>query len=311
MSIFKKKKKEQNKLYEFIENRIENKYLLKRYFMLVIGLLIYSVAYNVFFVPNNLVFGGSGGIATILKDYINPSLTILIISLAVLLLDLIICGKKDTINTLVGSVLFPLFVSLTSNIKLPIPKDDMMLIAICGATMIGLANGIVGRTGLGTGGVDTIVRILEKKLHISSGLSFMIANGIIVLVGGYTYGWRVLLYALVILYIIGIVQDRVILSISMNKTFFIVTSEVDKVKEYIIYGLSRGATVLDAHGGFTDSKKKVIMAVIPTIEYFKAKEGILEIDPDAFFTITDSYQVYGQDSHRKENKKEVIDNGIH
>ena len=44
-----------------------------------------------------------------------------------------------------------------------------------------------------------------------------------------------------------------------------------------------------------------VMTVIPTIEYFKAKEGILEIDPNAFFSIADSYQVYGQDSHR--NKK--------
>ena len=37
--------------------------------------------------------------------------------------------------------------------------------------------------------------------------------------------------------------------------------------------------------------------------YFKAKEGILEIDPDAFITITDSYQVYGGNTHKK--KKEV------
>ena len=52
------------------------------------------------------------------------------------------------------------------------------------------------------------------------------------------------------------------------------------------------------------------MVVIPTSEYFKVREGILQIDNDAFITITDSYQVYGQDSHRKE-KKEVIFNGIY
>ena len=72
-------------------------------------------------------------------------------------------------------------------------------------------------------------------------------------------------------------------------------------KEYILTNLSRGVTVFDAHGGYTDKEEKVIMAVIPTLEYFKAKEGILEIDENAFFTITDSYQVLGQDSHR--NKK--------
>ena len=45
------------------------------------------------------------------------------------------------------------------------------------------------------------------------------------------------------------------------------------------------------------------MAVIPTIEYFKAREGILEIDPNAFITICDSYQVYGEYSNKKNKKK--------
>lgn len=287
-----------------ILNIIENRNLLKRYSMLVIGLLIYATAYNVFFVPNNLVFGGSSGIAILLKHLINPSITIAIISIVSILFTYLFLGKNETINCLVGALLFPLFVTLTSNVSLPVPKDDMMLVAICGATLIGLGNGIIGRTGLGTGGIDSLVKIIEKKFKISSGNAFMITNGIILLFGGYEFGYRILLYAIIILYIISIVQDKVVLSISMNKTFFIVTSEVPKVKEYIMNNLSRGVTVLDAKGGFTNMKEEVIMAVIPTMEYFKAKEGILEIDPNAFFTITDSYQVFGQDSHRKE-KKEV------
>lgn len=284
---------------ESVLSTIENKDLLKRYVMLIVGLLIYSIAYNAFFVKNNLIYGGSGSIATILKDYISPPVTIAFISIAALLLSYIFLGTKAASDTLVGSLLFPLFVTLTSGVELPIPKDDMMLVAICGAVLLGLANGIMGRSGLGSGGIDSIVHILEKKLHISSGKSFLFVNATIVIVGGYRFGWRVLLYALIILYIISIVQDKVVMSISMNKTFFIVTNKVDEVKDYIMTNLSRGVTVLDAKGGFTEHDQEVIMAVIPTTEYFKAKEGILEIDPKAFFTITDSYQVYGQDSHRK------------
>ena len=291
--------------YDNILNIIENKNLLKRYVMLVIGLLIYSITYNSFFVNNNLVFGGSSSVATILKDYINPSVTIMFISIVSLLLSFIFMGKKFAINTLVGSLLFPVLVTLTSPVSIPIPKDDIMLVAICGAVLIGLANGIIGRTGLSSGGLDSIVQILSKKLKVSSGKAYLFLNGLIVITGGYKFGWRILLYALIILYIISIVNDKVVMSISMNKTFFIVTTKVDEIKEYIMTNLSRGVTVLDAKGGFTEHNQEVIMAVIPTIEYFKAKEGILEIDPNAFFTITDSYQVYGQDSHRRKKGKEV------
>lgn len=290
---------------ENILNIIENKNLFRRYMMLIFGLLIYSITYNSFFVRNNLVFGGSSSVATILKDYIDPSITILFISIVALLLSFIFMGKRFAVSTIAGSLLFPLFVNLTSNIVLPIPKDDMMLVAICGAVLIGLANGIIGKTGLSSGGLDSIVHILSKKLKISSGNAYLILNGFIVIIGGYRFGWRMLLYALIILYIISIVSDKVIMSISMNKTFFIVTNKVSEVKEFIMNNLSRGVTVLDAKGGFTDHDKEVIMAVIPTIEYFKAKEGILEIDPNAFFTITDSYQVYGQDSHRRKKEKDV------
>ena len=49
------------------------------------------------------------------------------------------------------------------------------------------------------------------------------------------------------------------------------------------------------------------MAVIPTVEYFKTREGILEIDPNAFITICDSYQVYGEYSKKKHKKKKESD----
>lgn len=286
------------KTKETILDEIENKNLLQRYVMLIAGVLIYAIGYNAFFVPNNLVFGGSGGIALILKDYIDPSITIMAISIIALVLAFIFLGKRFAFNSIIGSLLFPLFVELTKDVSLPVPKDDMMLIVICGAVLIGVGTGLVGRAGLSSGGIDTIIQILVSKFKISFGTAFMIVNGSIVIIGGYTFGWRILLYALIIIYIINIVTDKILLSISMNKTFFIVTSEVDKVKEYILNNLSRGVTVMDAHGGYSGKEKKVIMAVIPTAEYFKAKEGILEIDKDAFFTITDSYQVYGQDSHR-------------
>ena len=64
MQLFKKAK-------DNIIEKIESKNLIKRYLLLIIGIFIYSIAYNVFFVPNNLVIGGSGGIALLLKDYLS------------------------------------------------------------------------------------------------------------------------------------------------------------------------------------------------------------------------------------------------
>ena len=271
---------------------INHRNLPRRVLYFVFGLLVYSIAYNSFFLKNNLVYGGTGGIATILQDYLDPSLTVFLISILSIVLTYIFLDKETAINSIFGAILLPVLIRLTSVLDFSIPNDDLMLLAIFGAVLAAVGNGIAGKTGFSTGGMDSIVHLLSVNCKISRGRSFFIVNGIIVLLAGFKYGWTTLLYALIIIYIMSIVTDKVILGISQNKTFFIVTQEEEKVKEYIQKNLSRALTILDAHGGYTNNKKKVIMLVIPTYEYFKAKEGILEIDPNAFFTICDSYQVY-------------------
>lgn len=299
MGFFKKKI-----IDEDILGIVEHKNLLQRYIYLVGGLFIEAFAYNVFFLKYNLVYGGSGGIATLVQEYLDPSMTMVIIAIISLTLSFIFLGKDFALNSLVGSILLPIFVKLTEDFSISIPADDIMLIVICGAVINGFGNGITSKTGFSTGGIDSIVHILVKKCKMSFGRAFLLVNGLIVLLSGYIYGWRIILYAVIILYIMNIITDKVVLGISENKTFFIVTHEEERIRRYLLGNLSSGITVLDAHGGYTNSKTKVIMVVIPSSEYFKAREGILEIDPNAFLTICDSYQVYGAYTRMKKGGSE-------
>ena len=282
-----------NNISKSILNNVESKNLFKRYMMFILGLFIYAIAYNVFFVQTDLILGGSGGIAILLKKFFNPSVTILFLSVISLLLSAIFMDKQFTVNSVVGSLLCPVFIELTKDIHISLPKDDMMLVAICGAVLIGVANGFTSKTGLSSGGIDTIIHILTRKLKISQGKLYLYVNGLIIICGGYFYGWRIMLYALIVLYIVSIITDKVVLGISNNKSFYIVTSEVEEVKKYLTETLNRGVTIIDAVGGFTNNKQDVIMVVIPTSEYFKAKEGILEIDKQAIVLINDVYQSIG------------------
>ena len=55
------------------------------YLLLILGLLLYSITYNAFFVKNNLIYGGSSSVATIIKDYVAPPITIFFIPEATIL----------------------------------------------------------------------------------------------------------------------------------------------------------------------------------------------------------------------------------
>ena len=101
------------------------------------------------------------------------------------------------------------------------------------------------------------------------------------------------MYALICIYIISWLNDKVLLGVSSSKAFYVITEHETSVKDFLIRQLGRGVTVLEARGGYTGDMKKVIMCAIPTKQYFLAKEGILAIDKDAIILINDVYQSTG------------------
>ena len=78
-----------------------------------------------------------------------------------------------------------------------------------------------------------------------------------------------------------------------NKAFYIITSEEKEIKDYIIKNLDHSVTIFDVKGGFLNKKNKVVLTVVPTREYYRVTEGIKAIDKDAFFVVTDAYEVVG------------------
>lgn len=280
---------------ESIYTIINKKNRLSRYTMMIVGTLIYAAAYNLFMLENNIVAGGVGGIAIITKRFVDPSLIIFIFSIVLLLISFILLGREKTMASLVGSLLFPLFVKLTSNVAvyIPIEQTDLLLLAIFAGICEGLASGLVFKAGFTTGGTDILNQIVSKYGKFSIGTSMLLIDGLIVIAGGFAFGWTKALYAIIVLYIISIMADKVILGISSSKAFYIVTEKEAEVKKYIVDTLSHGVTVLDGRGGYTNERQKMFMCVIPTREYFKVKEGLEEIDSEAFFIVMDAYQSVG------------------
>lgn len=291
--MFLKKKK---LIDENILKMIYSKDRLKRYVEFVLGVLLVAIAYNLFMVPSDVVYG-VGGIGIILKKLfgINPATTIMIGSILLLLLSFAMLGKEKTMNSVVGSLLYPVFVRLTENIGTYIQLGDVepLIIVLFGAVINGFGLGIIFKTGFTTGGTDILNQIVAKYGKTSVGNAMFMTDGLIVASGIFVFGWTRVMYSIIALYIISVMTDKVILGISESKAFYIITEHETEVKNFILNHLSHGVTVLDARGGFTGNREKVIMCIIPTKEYFIAKEGIHAIDPNAFFVVTDAYEVSG------------------
>lgn len=289
--FFKKKNND-----ELIMNHIYKKDRLLRYTQFLLGVFIVAVAYNVLVLPCSIVYG-MGGVGVILNELIaiDPAIVILIGDLFLLILSYILLGKEKTRGSVIGSLLYPLFVKLTENFSqfIDLGDTDILLLVLFGAVITGCGLGLIFKSGFTTGGTDILNQIVSKYFKMSLGNSMLFTDGLIIVCGLFVFGWEKLMYSMVSLYIISIMTDKVVLGISQSKAFYIITDHETAVKKFITEHLSHGVTVLQARGGYTGNNKKVIMCIIPTKEYFLVKEGIHEIDPKAFFVVTDAYEVSG------------------
>lgn len=284
--------------YRELIDIVQSKNFWPRLLIMIIGVFIMAITYNTFLLHYEIVIGGTSGLAIIINELFNisPALFIFIVELFLLIFSFILLGTKTTGMTIIGSLLYPLFISITSipcaNIATNLEFDSMLIIALICGLLYGLGSGLVYKMGYSTGGSDIIMQILNKYLSISSGIALFISNIAIIIMGAFVFGINKAIYGIIIIVINSVIVDKIMLGISNSKVFYITTNKPDEIKG-LINTMKTGYTLLKAEGGYTKNKRDVIMCVLNTKYYYMFKNVVQQIDPEAFIIITDCYEVYG------------------
>lgn len=281
---------------ELIES-IKKESFYERIALFIWGTLIYCMVFTLFYEPNSVVTGGSAGIGQIINEItpINISCFILIFSAITQVLSFITLGLKKSLKTLLGVILVPIFMEFSSVFLnyVDFTNGSLFLTVVIGAVLMGFSNGIILKSGFSLGGFQTIYQIIYKYLRISIGKSSLMINGIIIFISGFLVGFDKVLYAIIGLYVSSIVTDKILLGTSECKTFYIITNKEKEVNQFITNNLGHSATIMDAKGGYSNDKKKLLMCAVPTRQYYLMKEVVKEIDKNSFFVATDTYEIRG------------------
>ena len=288
-------------VYEIVDI-INKKNLGNKMFLFVMGMLISALAFNLFYEPYNVVPSGSGGLALLVSNFIklDLSLIVLIINVILLVIGLIFFGFGYAIKMLAITLLYPSFLEATTLITRYIDFENasLFLIMLIGGGLLGLSSGLIRKSGFNPGGFSPLYDILKKYFHLSYGVSGFIINVIIIGSSGYIFGLSNAIYAIISLVVSSYMVDRVVIGISNNKVFYIITDNPNELRNAIMNKLNYMVTIVKARGGYSNKKKKILMCVVPTIEYLKLKELVSALDSSAFFLIVDAY-----DSSVKKNCK--------
>lgn len=134
--------------------------------MTLLATLIMATSIAVFYKPAGLTLGGVSGMALVVYNVfgINTSSTILLFNASLLVLGLIFLSKECVANTILGSIAFPLFLSLIE--KLEIGVTNYYVSCVVGPILMAIACFILISYNSSSGGSDSLGLIINKLTGI-------------------------------------------------------------------------------------------------------------------------------------------------
>lgn len=306
--------------------KLDYKKIFKDIGIIILGNLLLAIASSFFFINykgvhvsgaidgelqfiefNGVLVGGTSGFALILRNlfFLNSSNPVLLETIVTIttwflfFLGLLFLGKRFAMQTLLSTVLYPVFVYL---FKLPIfdfihsqiNLFEPMICSLIGGLSMGAGCGIIYRIGGSTGGFDIPGLIINKFTRIKLSTIFFFIDGLLVvlaIVAKFTLYEIVVGLVSVIAYSFGVEVSQKV----GTEAYFcdIISEKWEEINKKILI-LDRGTTIVDVVGGYTEKPRKMIKTMVGKNQYLAIIDIVKKTDPNAFMSITMTHNVFGE-----------------
>lgn len=273
------------------------KQLARNWASILFGNALYSLAVALFLEPSGLITGGATGIALAIGRLTGLPVSglLLFINLAMLVWGWAVLGRAFALNTLASSVLSPAFLGLFEGLLAGrVLTEDIFLCTVFSGLGIGVALGLVIRSGASTGGLDIPPLVFNKwfKLPVSATmLTFDIA---VLLMQAVFSPVQQVLYGVVMVLIHTIVMDKMLMLGASRTEVKIVSSQSDAICAAILAQLDRGVTILHGEGGYTREPSAVLLSIVSNRELPRLEKLAHSIDPTCFLIVSHVTEVSGR-----------------
>ncbi len=299
----------------------------RSWFLIFLGCAVMGTGFVLFINPYKFVPGGVYGMGVVLHN-IFPSIQVgtfgYMFDIPLMIIAVLIFGGQFGTRTVLAAMFTPGYMNVLT--KLVYPNEaavealdpaqllggrldlsgDLFLACLMGAVIIGVGMGLVVRQQATTGGTDIVAMLLQKFAGIKFSTGIFLADGFVVLTGlvviGFGLGmeqssgegWLLTLYSLIIIYITSRVVAYMLDGASYDKLLFIISDNIDGLKQFILHDLDRSATYIKSRGMYTGKDRDMIFLVVSRKEVRQVQHKIREIDPKAFVVVTDAYDTFGE-----------------
>ncbi|MBO4600045.1 MAG: YitT family protein [Bacteroidales bacterium] len=305
-------------------NKMDFKQQVVAYLLLIFGSALFAVGDVMFVNPYLMAPGGTYGLSNVLNTVWPWKIAFYAICMDIplLIIGTLILGPKFGVKTVISTVLIFCFTLLLESVwgYNPVIHDgEIMAEPIAGLSMVqipngggwfvpdyflntvvagliyGVAIGMIFRSGATSGGSDIISMILHKYTKISLGTLVLIVDSCITLTTLIAFGdIRLPIYSIILIYIESKVIDLVVDGTKSYKTAFIVTDQLDEVRQYILHDLRRGGTCITVEGLYNGNERKMIYVTMERADFVKLRANLRRLDPMAFVNVIESSEIMGK-----------------
>jgi uncharacterized membrane-anchored protein YitT (DUF2179 family) len=270
----------------------------KNYIFIIFGSLALALGVVWFFVPNQLITGGTAGLS-ILLHYVSPfsiGTLMIAINLPLLIVGIKYLGKMFAVRTVITIVLISAIIDFFIEVlHLQAFVMDTILASIFGGIFVGIGLALVIKGNSSAGGSTIIARIVASKTEIKPGKVILIIDALIVLSALFIFDDNAkILWSIVSIYITSKVIDVMLTGALNKKVVHLVTDKVDLLKVKIREDLGEYGTVLNGDGLYDNEKKQIILLVVEVSKLQYLRELVQENDPDGFMIITEANEMLGR-----------------
>lgn len=271
---------------------------VRSYAVITLAAVIYAGAFNIFYAPNQIAFGGVTGVAQMINQLFGRppvGLLIIVINIPLFFLAWKFLGRHMLFGSLYAMVLSSLLLDLFGGIiRFPTLEEPIMA-CIFGGVFLGLASGLVCREGASMGGTDIASRLVKLKIPTLSVGQLLMSLDLVVIVCVSIVFQQInsALMGIVALYVATSVMDRVLFGTDPSKVAYIISDESQEIAQTIITEMHRGVTILHGAGAWSGAEKNVLLCAFKSRQIVVLKRRIKEIDPKAFLIVCNAYEVLG------------------
>lgn len=278
----------------------KNWLLVSDYLLIFLGAIIQAIGLRLFLIPADLASGGVTGISQLINHFTHWPIGVMVLigNIPLFLLGWrFLGGQRFILRTAFAIIVYSLTVDLIPRLQIFPPQgltDDIFLNSLYGAVVSGVGYGLVYRARGTSGGSDVLARILNHYRSMSMTQSYLMVDSAVILSAGFVFGWKQALYAIITLYVSGIVSETVLEGSGAVRTALIITSQPQKISEQILEQMERGVTFLQGTGAYTGEERPVLYCVITRSEVSHIKTIVEETDPSAFIVIGQAHEALGE-----------------